>query len=89
MQRSGHSKKRKRPPQKRPRWSQAALRLFLRLYPKTANAEIARRLQRPLQGITSKAHRLGLRKGLGRLVQMGRQNVAHRWAKRRHRGRRA
>jgi hypothetical protein len=75
--------KRPRPPQTRPRWSQEDLRLFLRLYRKTSNFVIARRLRRPLQGITSKAHKLGLKKDAQRLVKMGQENIAHRWAQRR------
>ena len=79
------SKKRKRGPQKRPRWNGEDLKLLRRLHRKMSNAAIARRLGRTLQGITSKAHKLGLMKAAERLEKMGRENIARRWGKKRRR----
>ena len=56
-----------------------------RLHRKESNAVIARRLGRTLQGITSKAHKLGLMKAAERLEKMGRENIARRWGKKRRR----
>jgi hypothetical protein len=83
------SRRRNRPPQKRPRWSSEDLKLFVRLHPKMPNPAIARRLGRPIQGITSKAHKMGLRKNHQRLVNMGKENIAHRWGKKRRTRRKA
>ena len=57
--------------------------MIFKLYPKASNAELARRFGRTIQAIASLAHTLGLKKNPLRLVIMGRQNIAHRWGKRR------
>ena len=75
--------KRNRPPQKRPRWDEAELRMFFKLYPKASNIELARRYGRSVQAIASLAHTFGLKKHPLRLVIMGRQNIARRWGKHR------
>jgi hypothetical protein len=75
--------RRKRLPQKRPRWSWEELKLFLRLFPKTPNVVIARLLGRSVQGIASLAHKLELKKHPQRLVAMGRENISRRWGKKR------
>jgi len=76
-------RKRNRPPQERPRWSEQDLRRLLRLYGNTPNFIIAWRLKRTLQSIAAKAHKLRLKKELERLVRMGRENIARRWGKKR------
>ncbi|MGA2863071.1 MAG: hypothetical protein ABSF95_01140 [Verrucomicrobiota bacterium] len=75
------ARQRNRPPQKRPPWLREEVTLFRLLYRQTPNLVLARRLQRTLQAITSKAHKLRLRKAPERLVRMGRENIAHRWGK--------
>lgn len=62
-----------------PRWTRAELELLVQLYPGTANLEIARRLQRTIKSVVSKAHHLGLKKTQSRLAEMGRENVALRY----------
>jgi hypothetical protein len=67
-----------------PRWRESELALLRELYPTTANLEIARRLDRSVKSVVSKAHHLGLKKAPQRLEEMGRENVSLRY-----RGRRA
>ncbi len=64
--------------QRMPRWRAEELKLLEELYPTTPNLEIARRLQRSVKSVVSKAHHLGLYKDLVRLQEMGRENVAAR-----------
>lgn len=59
-----------------PRWTKSELQQLERLYPTTANLEIARLLRRSVKSVVSKAHHLGLHKDLVRLQEMGRENVA-------------
>jgi hypothetical protein len=62
-----------------PRWSEAELGTLRELYPKVANLEIARRLDRSVKSVVSKAHNLGLKKDRERLREMGRENVRLRY----------
>jgi hypothetical protein len=63
-----------------PRWSEEELRLLSELYPTLPNLDIARRLQRSVKSVVSKAHNLGLKKSPERLRDMGRQNVSLRYS---------
>ncbi len=62
-----------------PRWSQDEIDLLTKLYPSTSNLEIAKRLDRSVKSVVSKAHHMGLKKGKERLQEMGRQNVSLRY----------
>jgi hypothetical protein len=62
-----------------PRWSESELALLRELYPGCANLEIARRLDRSVKSVVSKAHNLGLKKDRERLREMGRENVRLRY----------
>lgn len=63
-----------------PRWEQEELELLRKIYPGTSNLEIARKLQRSVKSVVSKAHHLGLKKAPERLKRMGRENVSLRYA---------
>lgn len=65
---------------KMPRWTADELNLLRELYPETPNLEIAQRLRRSVKSVVSKAHHLELRKGVERLREMGRENVALRYS---------
>jgi hypothetical protein len=62
-----------------PRWSNAEIELLKREYPTASNLDIARRLDRSVKSIVSKAHNLGLKKSSERLREMGRENVSLRY----------
>ncbi len=62
-----------------PRWGAKDLEVLKELYATHSNLEIARRLQRSVKSVVSKAHNLGLRKDAARLKQMGRENVSLRY----------
>lgn len=62
-----------------PRWSQEELESLRREYPIQSNLEIARRLNRSVKSVVSKAHNLGLKKSSERLRKMGRENVSLRY----------
>lgn len=62
-----------------PRWGAREMEVLRELYGTTPNIEIARRLGRTVKAIDSKAHHMGLRKELDRLIGMGRENVEKRW----------
>jgi len=62
-----------------PRWSQEELEALRREYPVESNLEIARRLNRSVKSVVSKAHNLGLKKSSERLRRMGRENVSLRY----------
>lgn len=64
-----------------PRWDKAELKLLRRLYSTHSNLDIAQRLQRSVKSVVSKAYHMGLRKELGRLREMGRENVGLRHAR--------
>lgn len=61
---------------KMPRWSPEELALLSEIYAETPNLVIARRLNRSVKSVVSKAHGLNLRKDKDRLREMGRENVA-------------
>ncbi len=62
-----------------PRWSEQELDFLSRSYPNMPNLEIARRLNRSVKSVVSKAHHLELKKDIDRLREMGRENVALRY----------
>ena len=62
-----------------PRWSHEELEALRREYPVESNLEIARRLDRSVKSVVSKAHNLGLKKSSERLRRMGRENVSLRY----------
>ena len=64
-----------------PRWTTAELGQLRELYPRTPNLDIAQKLNRSVKSVVSKAHHLGLKKELERLVEMGRENVSLRYQK--------
>jgi len=64
-----------------PRWDRAAIEQLKDLYPKTANLDLALKLNRSVKSIVSKAHNLGLKKEVERLREMGRENVGMRYKK--------
>lgn len=66
-----------------PRWGDDELKKLRRLYPNTANLEIAHEVGRSIKSVVSKAHQLGLKKDIERLREMGRENVSARYAGRR------
>lgn len=62
-----------------PRWTAAELEILKAEYPTLSNLEIARKLDRSVKSVVSKAHNLGLKKSSDRLRQMGRENVSLRY----------
>jgi hypothetical protein len=62
-----------------PRWSLEELEILKQDYPQLPNLEIARKLDRSVKSIVSKAHNLGLKKSSQRLREMGRENVSLRY----------
>lgn len=62
-----------------PRWTDSELELLRELYPLEPNLAIAKRLDRSVKSIVSKAHNMGLKKKAERLQQMGQQNVSLRY----------
>ena len=62
-----------------PRWSDEEIAILAEIYPTTANLEIAKRLDRSVKSVVSKAHHMGLKKGKERLQEMGRENVSLRY----------
>jgi len=62
-----------------PRWKPAELEILRKEYPVTANLALARKLERSVKSVVSKAHNLGLRKSSERLRDMGRENVSLRY----------
>ncbi len=64
-----------------PRWDRHAIGMLVELYPKTANLELALKLNRSVKSVVSKAHNLGLKKEIERLREMGRENVGMRYRK--------
>jgi hypothetical protein len=55
--------------------------MLVELYPKTANLDLAQKLNRSVKSVVSKAHNLGLKKEIERLREMGRENVGMRYRK--------
>jgi hypothetical protein len=66
-------------PTRMPRWTEDEFERLRELYPLHANLEIAKRLQRSVKSVVSKAHHLGLKKEPERLQEMGRANVRLRY----------
>ena len=62
-----------------PRWTTEELEILERDYASRSNLEIAKRLDRSVKSVVSKAHNLGLRKSSERLRKMGRENVSLRY----------
>jgi len=69
-----------------PRWRKDELAILRELYPHSSNLEIARKLDRSVKSVVSKAHNMGLRKDPSRLSEMGRQNVSLRYSRKQERG---
>ena len=67
---------------RRPRWSKEEVRTLKKMYKSKSNSEIAVVLHRTIASVTYMGFRLGLSKGPTRLREMGRENIAIRWAKR-------
>ncbi|MCA8956414.1 MAG: hypothetical protein KDC87_10095 [Planctomycetes bacterium] len=63
-----------------PRWTSEEIRVLRERYARSANLELARLLSRSVASIANKANQLGLKKAQDVLQEMGRQNVAGRWA---------
>ncbi|MFQ5749520.1 MAG: hypothetical protein ACE5H3_08695 [Planctomycetota bacterium] len=66
-------------PTRMPRWSEREKEVLRQLYGDRPNLEIARKLDRTVKSVVSKAHDLGLRKSKERLRKMGRDNVRVRY----------
>jgi hypothetical protein len=62
-----------------PRWTAEEFATLTELYPDHPNLDIARRLDRSVKSVVSKASDLGLHKSPERLKQMGQQNVKARY----------
>lgn len=67
---------------RRPRWSKEDVRILKKMYISKSNREIATVLHRTVASVTYMGFQLGLSKGPTRLREMGRENIAIRWAKR-------
>jgi len=67
------------PATRMPRWTPEELESLRRNYAIESNLEIARRLNRSVKSVVSKAHHLGLKKSDIRLREMGRENVSVRF----------
>lgn len=63
-------------PARKPRWQKKEIDVLRAMYPKAPNVAIARKLERSVKSVVSKAHILGLKKNPARLSEMGRQNVS-------------
>ena len=68
-----------------PRWKAEELDFLRREYPVAANLALARKLERSVKSVVSKAHNMGLRKSSDRLREMGRENVSLRYRENGHR----
>lgn len=66
---------------KMPRWTAEEVAILTEMYPEHQNLDIARRLDRSVKSVVSKASDLGLHKSPERLRQMGRENVQSRYEK--------
>ncbi len=66
-------------PTRMPRWTEKEKEILRQLYGDHPNLEIARKLDRTVKSVVSKAHDLGLRKSQERLRKMGRDNVRVRY----------
>jgi DNA-binding NarL/FixJ family response regulator len=67
------------PARTKKRWTEEQIGILRRLYRTHRNTEIARAVGRTVPSVVFKARRLGLRKGVRRLRQMGQENIRHRW----------
>ncbi|MCA8965929.1 MAG: hypothetical protein H6838_08770 [Planctomycetes bacterium] len=63
-----------------PRWTEAEITELRRIYADLDNLEVARTLGRTVTSVANKANQLGLRKSPTILAQIGRANVAQRYA---------
>jgi hypothetical protein len=64
----------------RPRWTKEEIAILRRLYRTHSNEEIAALLGRKVTSVVFKGFRLSLSKGPKRLKEMGKENIAKRWA---------
>ena len=62
-----------------PRWTADEIVVLKEEYESSSNLELARRLNRSVKSVVSKAHNLGLKKSTERLRAMGRENVSLRY----------
>ena len=62
-----------------PRWSLDDIGVLREMYSGHSNLDIAKRLNRTVKSVVSKAHDLGLKKSEERLRVMGRENVRVRY----------
>ena len=62
-----------------PRWTAEETEILRNEYETRSNLEIARKLNRSVKSVVSKAHNLGLKKSSARLRAMGRENVSLRY----------
>jgi len=69
------------PATRMPRWSRHEIERLKQLYPVLPNLEIAKKLERSVKSVVSKAHYLKLKKEPERLREMGRENVGLRYRK--------
>lgn len=65
-----------------PRWKEEELQILREHYPTSSNLEIAKRLNRSVKSVVSKAHNMKLKKDPERLREMGRENVSLRYKRR-------
>ena len=66
-------------PTRMPRWSLDDIGVLREMYSGHSNLDIAKRLNRTVKSVVSKAHDLGLKKSEERLRVMGRENVRVRY----------
>jgi hypothetical protein len=69
----------KGPTHTKKRWTKEQVRILKRLYKSHSNADIAKAVGRKRASVVSKAHLLGLSKGVRRLRKMGQENIQRRW----------
>ncbi len=61
------------------RWTKEQIAILKRLHKTHSNADVAEAVGRTVASVAFMAHRLGLRKGIRFLREMGRQNIRHHW----------
>lgn len=66
-----------------PRWTSDEVARLRELYPRLDNLAVARELDRTVTSVANKANQLGLRKSPELLADIGRNNIAQRYARRR------
>lgn len=69
-------KRSKGKPFRMPRWTQEEVDQLRKLFSELPNLDLAKKMNRSIKSVVSKAHDLGLKKKKSRLRTMGRENVA-------------